>query len=273
MLHFLSDVKTSMSVSRRTIALPSDFIFALQEAGLGSADLDPHLEMPFPAQLSAPVIAPPAKAEDPPARLADMLGEELFVPAVSGTGAEGAGAGDGKGGSYIPGHFPPLPSRHAFLATPVFTSRELDARTIRERATDEGVLAEQALRRLMAAKAHRGESRQAGRAGRNGAAGGSRKARMREQCLDDVMAEFMDEDDGDDAVAGADGGGGGGGGRVESDGNMELVLGHDLDGLESKVDKKPRREAKDKLDALMRSGRLSVNHDRGHWRRGGAAVR
>jgi len=51
---------------------------------------------------------------------------------------------------YIPSHFPSLPSKHTWQATPVVVKRETDARRIREQATQEGILAEQALRKLMA---------------------------------------------------------------------------------------------------------------------------
>lgn len=50
---------------------------------------------------------------------------------------------------YIPQHFPPIPSKHTYKATPKFTDREQDPKTIREQATEEGRLGEEALRRLV----------------------------------------------------------------------------------------------------------------------------
>ncbi|KAI5300693.1 hypothetical protein KEM56_002256, partial [Ascosphaera pollenicola] len=46
--------------------------------------------------------------------------------------------------SYIPKHFPPFPSKHTYNITPVFTTREIDPRRVRERATEEGRLGEEA---------------------------------------------------------------------------------------------------------------------------------
>lgn len=53
--------------------------------------------------------------------------------------------------SYVPYHFPKFPSQHAYMNTPTYTKRETDAMRIREHATQEGILAEQALRKLMIA--------------------------------------------------------------------------------------------------------------------------
>jgi transcription initiation factor TFIID subunit 8 len=63
-----------------------------------------------------------------------------------------SGKTDKETRSYIPSHFPPFPSKHTYKSTPVFTERENDPRKIRERATEEGILAEQSLRKLMAAQ-------------------------------------------------------------------------------------------------------------------------
>lgn len=50
----------------------------------------------------------------------------------------------------VEAHHPPFPSRHTYLATPVFTQRPTDPRLIRERATEEARLAEGALRKFLA---------------------------------------------------------------------------------------------------------------------------
>lgn len=54
---------------------------------------------------------------------------------------------------YIPDHLPPFPSKHTYLATPVFPERPSEPRVIREIATQEAVLAENALRKILAAGA------------------------------------------------------------------------------------------------------------------------
>ena len=57
--------------------------------------------------------------------------------------------------SYIPRHFPDLPDKHTYQATPDYASREQDPRKVRERATEEGRLAEEALRKLVTVESSR----------------------------------------------------------------------------------------------------------------------
>lgn len=52
---------------------------------------------------------------------------------------------------YIPSSLPKLPSPHTYKATPVYPQQETDPRRIRELATEEGKLGEQALRKLAGA--------------------------------------------------------------------------------------------------------------------------
>lgn len=56
---------------------------------------------------------------------------------------------------YIPDHLPPLPSKHTYMATSTFTDRPKEPRVIRELATEEARLAENALRKILAASAER----------------------------------------------------------------------------------------------------------------------
>lgn len=53
--------------------------------------------------------------------------------------------------TFAPKHFPALPSKHTHKVTPEFPEREQDPRKVRERATEEGRLGEEALRRLVGA--------------------------------------------------------------------------------------------------------------------------
>jgi transcription initiation factor TFIID subunit 8 len=139
---FLAQVRKSMSSARRTDTVPHDWVYALSSSGLrGSAPLEQHFDTgDIPPSLLQPHFEPPAPAEAPPPNTESLLGAGL------------SGKADKETRSYIPSHFPPFPSKHTYKATPVFTSRENDPRKIREKATEEGILAEQSLRKLMAAQ-------------------------------------------------------------------------------------------------------------------------
>ncbi|KAJ9654811.1 hypothetical protein H2201_008936 [Coniosporium apollinis] len=140
MLRFLSHARQSMTASRRTQPTPADFARALTQQGIPhSTSLFRYLDSPIPPSVLLPAIPPPPPAEPPPPDLDPVLGPKL------------AGTEEKAKRRYIPAHFPNLPSKHTWQAEPVFTARETDPRRIRERATEEGVLAEQALRKLMAA--------------------------------------------------------------------------------------------------------------------------
>lgn len=60
---------------------------------------------------------------------------------------------DEKLRAYVPRHFPELPSKHTYKATPEYAEHEQDPRKVREKATEEGRLGEEALRRLVGAGA------------------------------------------------------------------------------------------------------------------------
>jgi transcription initiation factor TFIID subunit 8 len=224
MMNFLGTVKASMTASRRLTPLPQDFIFALAESGLESHHLDPHLRLALPDDIANPTIQPPRPSEAPPPDLAPMLGHELATPATQQYG-------------YIPSHFPPLPSRHAWQSTNIFTAREKDPRRIRERATDEGVQAEHALRKLTAAN----------------------KARSRQPTIDkakdklwqDTIADLLEDDDHHPSAT------------QDADGDIRL------DGFS---DDYSSDKAAIMAELVRGSGSLMVNHDRSHWRRGRGVV-
>jgi transcription initiation factor TFIID subunit 8 len=142
MKNFLAQVRTSMLSARRTETVAHDWVYALASSGYsGSAPLDQHFDTgTVPPSLLQPYFDPPAPPEAPPPETESLLG-----PALSGNA-------DKDTRPYIPKHFPAFPSKHTYKATPVFTNRENDPRKIREKATEEGVLAEQSLRKLMAAQ-------------------------------------------------------------------------------------------------------------------------
>ncbi|EKG14401.1 Bromodomain transcription factor [Macrophomina phaseolina MS6] len=183
MLHFLSDVRTSMEHARRTAPTPTDFARALAHSGYTSSDLEPQLQLPIPPEIALPPVPDAPPAEEPPPQLEQVLGPEL------------SGLGEKNSRSYIPPHFPAFPSKHTWQSTPVFSSRETDPRKIRERATQEGILAEQALRKLMAAKGA-GSSRKRGAADRDGAGAGKRRSTPQsKQVWEEAMREVIREDE------------------------------------------------------------------------------
>ncbi|KAF2798725.1 hypothetical protein K505DRAFT_371463 [Melanomma pulvis-pyrius CBS 109.77] len=142
MRNFLSQVQKSMNSARRTESVGSDWVYALNSSGItGSSLIHNHLDTGnLPPSLLQPSFAPPEPPEQAPPDLDGLLGPEL------------SGKADKESKKYIPSHFPPFPSRHTWKSTPVFTERENDPRKIREKATEEGILAEQSLRKLMAAQ-------------------------------------------------------------------------------------------------------------------------
>ncbi|KAH7070637.1 transcription factor TFIID complex subunit 8 C-term-domain-containing protein [Paraphoma chrysanthemicola] len=142
MTNFLAQVRKSMGSARRTDTVAHDWVYALASSGLrGSGPLEQHFDTgDVPPSLLQPHFDPPAPPEAPPPDTEILLGPDL------------SGKADKEARPYIPSHFPPFPSKHTYTATPVFTKRENDPRKIREKATEEGILAEQSLRKLMAAQ-------------------------------------------------------------------------------------------------------------------------
>jgi transcription initiation factor TFIID subunit 8 len=131
-----------MHSARRTETVTSDWVHALKAVGMvGSSIVEKHLDTgSVPPSLLQPSFSPPRPPSPPPHDLDGLLGPDL------------SGKADKDARKYIPAHFPSFPSKHTWKATPVYTSRESDPRKIREKATEEGILAEQSLRKLMAAQ-------------------------------------------------------------------------------------------------------------------------
>ena len=140
MAHFLTDVRQSMLSCRRTQAIPQDFLQSLHTHQLSLRSLLPHLDPPvnpsetqFPLQTDTP--------QDSDEQQLRFLGPLLNAEP------------DTKLQNYVPKHFPELPSRHTYKATPEYPEYEQDPRKVREKATEEGRLAEEALRRVVSARA------------------------------------------------------------------------------------------------------------------------
>ena len=178
MNNLLAHVRISMNSSRRTSTVAHDWVHALTQTGLrGSAVLEQHFDIGnIPPALVQPHFEPPVASEAPPPNTESLLG-----PALSGKADKDTRA-------YIPKHFPAFPSKHTYKATPVFTDRENDPRKIREKATEEGVLAEQSLRKLMAAQKAGIQKQNAGKRKR------SKRMKMSDQLWQEAMTDLLAEE-------------------------------------------------------------------------------
>nr|KMM71083.1 hypothetical protein CPAG_07390 [Coccidioides posadasii RMSCC 3488] len=136
MLHFLSYIRASMASCRRTQPIPQDFEHALDQHAISLDSLRPHLKCPRKATQTPAILPSPPPDEGTPQTYLPFLGPELSA------------TDDKRTYSYIPKHFPKFPSKHTYQDTHVYTERETDPRKIRERATEEGRLGEEALRKL-----------------------------------------------------------------------------------------------------------------------------
>ena len=139
MLRFLDRVRQSMLAARRIQPVPEDFLTALHSHHLTLRSLLVHLKPPvtpgksvraWEAQIDEP-IDDPKRAEI----ITTLLNQASLQPIPR----------------YIPSNFPPLPSQHTYKAEAVYNRREQDPKKVRERATEEGRLGEDALRRLVSA--------------------------------------------------------------------------------------------------------------------------
>ncbi|KAF2231745.1 hypothetical protein EV356DRAFT_451474 [Viridothelium virens] len=248
-LRCLSLVHTSMDSSRRTQPLPQDFIRALASTNASTVSLQDHLSLhdldsessPLVPSVLQPRIPEPPPAEPPPPDLTSILGPSLIC------------AKEESQRMYIPKHFPPLPSQHTWKATPIFSEREEDPRKIRERATEEGMEAERALRNLVAA-------RNAGAAGRSQtrAVSGKRGQGLEEVWKETVAAVVK----GDEAR------------EEQSNGRADMHMDEiDLSfGFDGSADKKPptRNEKMTVPRKLDEHGGMMVNYEKKYWRKAAA---
>lgn len=219
-----------MNSCRRTDPIPHDFTSALAAEGVALSSLLPRRKQRIPVEIVQPPIPPPPLDEPPLPSFDVLLGFAL------------TGDADRLAKKYIPPHCPPLPSKHTYQHTPISTAREKDQRSIREQATREGVLAEKALRKLMAAS-------EAGRAGttngflaeRHGA-----KHTHAEQIWEETMEALAQDDE------------------AGKGGSEELEIDFGGDGA---VD--TRHKAGGRWRVLDEG--LLVNYDTVHWMKGGLA--
>ncbi|KAI5853217.1 transcription factor TFIID complex subunit 8 C-term-domain-containing protein [Morchella snyderi] len=132
LLQMLHTIQLFSRAGRRTRPTVFDFQDMLAAQHLPLSTLEPELHR-LPPTPPPPSLHPraPSPPPPPPPDLTALLG-----PALAAAPRDD--------------HLPPYPSRHTYLSTPVYTSRPVSPRQIRERATEEARLAENALRKLLA---------------------------------------------------------------------------------------------------------------------------
>ncbi|KAK5114573.1 hypothetical protein LTR85_010150 [Meristemomyces frigidus] len=222
MLQFAQYVRSSMQGGRRVRPTAPDFSMALSlmpNASTASL-LKPQLGLLVPESISYPSIPEPELVDGPAADLSSLLQPLSTL----------------RPQTYIPKHFPPLPPKHTWMETPVYTEREKDARKMRELMTQEGMLAEQALRKL--ATAAKASALNAERR-KSSALSGPGKVRngkeKRQESRADGFADVLKDIGGQDEAVG-------------------------MDGANDAI-------AQEGIDVLMPEG-VAVNYDMGHWRHG-----
>lgn len=232
MLQFATYIRHAMNHERRTSPVATDFsaALALMPNTRTASLLKPQLKLGMPKGISYPSIPPPPPALQDPPDLSGLLADLTNV----------------KRPPFVPSHFPGLPPAHAWKATPVYPSRETDARKMREKATAEGLLAEQALRKLASA-AKAGALRAEEDKRKRGIETGHGKKRGRMEESGEVFGDVLKE--------------------LGGDGEDEGI------GMEMEIDA-GREVAGQTMDLGMPEG-VVVNYGMGGWRhgRGGRGVR
>ncbi|KAI1909947.1 hypothetical protein LOZ65_006449 [Ophidiomyces ophidiicola] len=136
MLHFLAYIRVSMASCRRTQPIPQDFEHALAQHSVSLDSLHAHVKRQRKPKQPPTLLPTPPPETIPPIKNYTFMGPELDSTT------------DVHSYSYIPKHFPKFPGRHTYCETPVYPARETDPKKIRERATEEGRLGENALKKL-----------------------------------------------------------------------------------------------------------------------------
>ena len=130
-----------MLAARRTVPIAPDF-----QSVARALDKQIPIDQIGPYQ-TQPAINPALLPTPPP----ENIFHNHVVLSGAVLGPELDGEAQRKKEKFIPSSLPTLPSTHTYKATPVFPGRETDPRRIRELATEEGKLGEQALRNLAGA--------------------------------------------------------------------------------------------------------------------------
>lgn len=146
-LNLCKYIRRPMLAARRTTPMATDFESAFQAAQVPTLEdqLPPRIIPQPPPPLSLLPTPPPDEFFNIYDLPESILGSDLKPKAEKSRVP------------HIPAHFPAFPSQHTFRDTPALPPRERDPRRLRELATEEGRLGEQALRKL--AGAARGEGK------------------------------------------------------------------------------------------------------------------
>ncbi|KAI5812371.1 transcription factor TFIID complex subunit 8 C-term-domain-containing protein [Pyronema omphalodes] len=137
-LQMLQTIGLFAIAQRRTKPTVLDFEEMLRQNHISLSGLEDEMQR-MPSKATVDSLPPPSPPPLPEPDLSELLGAELD------------GSRDNR--CQIYDHLPPFPSRHTYQETPVFSERPTDPRMIREKATAESRLAEQALRKLLAVSA------------------------------------------------------------------------------------------------------------------------
>lgn len=162
--HLTELMHIAMTASRRRKPVAHDVMFALNYSNASLDSLLPDVKPS--AQKRPPGLQTVRQTVQPPlypSPISTSTAQDFDFTAAAQLSMSLGGNADKALKRYIPSHFPSFPPPHTYKASAVpIAERENDARKIRERATQEGVLAERALRKLVQARegAHRPSSRQ-----------------------------------------------------------------------------------------------------------------
>ena len=125
-----------MTASRRLQAIPHDFELALTSHRYTVRSLLPHLDPPVTRNPCLPIFAQDSLPDK------NRLLMERFHATLNDHSQPKL--------TYAPRVLPILPSHHTYKATLSFLPRERDSKRMRELATEEARMGEEALRRLIA---------------------------------------------------------------------------------------------------------------------------
>ncbi|KAI9653943.1 MAG: hypothetical protein M1831_005628 [Alyxoria varia] len=270
---------TSMKSCRRIQPIPQDFAFSLKAAGLAPRDLalqldprrarskskssgktkpqppetnlQPKLDLQNPTESA--LVAFPHPSKTPNTTLNQPLKPDADEQKLQK-----------KRPGYIPSHMPVFPAPHTYMSTlSAESKRESDPRRIRQLAIDEGVLAEQAMRKLMAAKnPYKDAPVQKPEAHPSERPAHQRRS-LRDQhhrSEDAFMAALTAADDSDKTVSGK---------PVAKDGDVEMDLGNHVPQQEgANVSDKAEKDEGGKTGLGGVDLGVSVNWDMRNWRNG-----
>lgn len=194
-----------MEAGKRTQAIPFDFKYALNANQLTLWSLLPHLDPPTSDGMDASktpvetmvVVAPRIEVQEKIINKDEELMKQ-FSLRLRGEQTQ-------TRLPYAARKLPTLPSRHTYKSTPAVSERVTGPKTIRERATEESRLSEEALRRLVGARQNRvknhalsilssNHAQVSGQGRGNGTGAGDIKSAY-QNCWDMLVEQAQDDED------------------------------------------------------------------------------